>query len=113
MEVKGSGIADRLLGGGSPDMDEFLFFGLVNTRIIQNFVKNANKARVHGIDDSASWEGFMREEVVRETSFDLADVVLGKNGLDAGTITQRKRAFIDQLIEEHKDKTFDEILYLL
>lgn len=122
MEVKGSGIADNLLGEGSPDWDELVFYELVIARLNQKFVKVANKANRAGMVDSEMldqeernswWEEFMREQLSEEPLDTLSDRILQRNGLDQSTIEQRKQGHIDQLIEEYKDKPFDEILYLV
>jgi hypothetical protein len=116
MEVKGSSIANKLLGDGSPEMDELVFFELVNLRLIQKFVKFANRARLDDfglVGDGDSWAEYMREQFREEEGDTLSEKILQRGGLDQETIEQRKARFIDQLIEEHRDKSFDEMLYLL
>jgi hypothetical protein len=115
-------LSENLLGQDSAEMDEQLLAVLVDKPLIANFVKNANKARVEGIENFvrrdngepfSSWEEFMWHEIGREQSGTIADFVLDKNGMTSQTVTQRKQALVRRLIEDYKDKEFDEILYLL
>jgi len=115
-------LSENLFGPNSPDMDGQLLGLLVDKPLIENFVKNANKARVEGMENFVrrdngepfeSWEEFMWHEIGREQSFNLIDFVLDKNGVDSQELTGRRQALARRLIEDYKDKSFDEILYLL